>query len=168
MLLSIITSLHIFICVLLIILVLLQQGKGADAGVTLGGGGGNTVFGAAGADNFITRFTTVLACCFMITSVYLGVQSKPGSPAEGRLFKDVAQSSPAKSVDPVNSTSSASSEPAAAATSDSETNPVAAPVAEQVSTIDANESKTEQSVPQEASSNAPEANEASSSASATQ
>ena len=93
MLLSIITSLHICICVLLIVLVLLQQGKGADAGVTFGGGG-NTVFGASGADNFITRFTTVLACCFMVTSVYLGVKAKPESPSEGRLFKGVANSAP--------------------------------------------------------------------------
>lgn len=109
MLVQIITSLHIFICLLLIVLVLLQQGKGADAGVTLGGGG-NTVFGAAGADNFITRFTTVLACCFMITSVYLGIQSKPNSPTEGRLFKGVADSAPIteapkaeKSAEPITS-----------------------------------------------------------------
>lgn len=85
---TLITSVHLFICILLIILVLLQQGKGADAGATFGGGG-NTMFGAAGADNFLTRFTTVLACCFMLTSVFLGLDSQSSSTSTGNLFKDL-------------------------------------------------------------------------------
>lgn len=74
---TLLNSLHLFICVLLIILVLLQQGKGADAGAVFGGGG-NTMFGAAGADNFLTKFTTVLAICFMLSSVFLGLRGQSG------------------------------------------------------------------------------------------
>lgn len=163
MLLSIITSLHIFICVLLIVLVLLQQGKGADAGVTLGGGG-NTVFGAAGADNFITRFTTILACCFMITSVYLGVQSKPGSPAEGRLFKDVAASAPvvssaASSAAATNSSASdnlAPGSPIAETSSETVQSSETAPVSE-VSAQNAASSSVATQAPQAVSSEAPTA-----------
>ncbi len=88
MLFQFVTSLHIFICAVLIILVLVQQGQGADAGVSLGGGGGNTFFGASGADSFITRFTTFIAFGFMLTSVYLSLNSKPSSPTAGRLFKN--------------------------------------------------------------------------------
>jgi len=84
---QLVTSLHIFICVVLIILVLVQQGQGADAGVSFGGGG-NTFFGASGADTFITKFTTALALCFMLTSVYLSLHSRPSSPTAGRLFQN--------------------------------------------------------------------------------
>lgn len=62
---------HCVLCVALIGLVLVQQGKGADAGATFGGGGGNTVFGAAGATDFITKLTTALAIGFMVTSIFL-------------------------------------------------------------------------------------------------
>lgn len=62
---------HSILCIFLIGLVLLQQGKGADAGATFGGGGGNTVFGAAGSADFITKLTTGLAISFMVTSILL-------------------------------------------------------------------------------------------------
>ncbi len=62
---------HCALCAVLVGLVLLQQGKGADAGATFGGGGSNTVFGAAGAADFITKLTTSLAIGFMVTSILL-------------------------------------------------------------------------------------------------
>ncbi|HTO53466.1 MAG TPA: preprotein translocase subunit SecG [Myxococcota bacterium] len=61
-----ITLIYFVVCLLLIVLVLMQHGKGADIGVSLGGGASNTVFGARGAGSFLTRVTTGSAILFMI------------------------------------------------------------------------------------------------------
>ena len=66
-----IQSLHLATCLCLIAIVLLQHGKGADIGVSFGGGGSNTVFGARGAGNFLTKLTTGAAVVFMVTSFTL-------------------------------------------------------------------------------------------------
>jgi len=63
-------SLHIFLCIALVVLVLLQQGKGASAGAVLGGSS-NTLFGASGANTVLTKVTTGFAIAFMFTSVVL-------------------------------------------------------------------------------------------------
>ncbi|PVZ71781.1 preprotein translocase subunit SecG [Pelagibaculum spongiae] len=52
--------------------VLLQQGKGAEAGAGFGGGASGTVFGASGSGNFLTRSTAILAAIFFVTSLTLG------------------------------------------------------------------------------------------------
>lgn len=75
---------------LLVFLILLQQGKGADAGATFGGGS-NTFFGAGGADTVLTKGTTILAFMFMATSFVLALQAQSataGSSNGGRLFRD--------------------------------------------------------------------------------
>ena len=69
--LTIITTLHILTAVAIVALVLLQQGKGADAGAAFGAGGSGTVFGSRGAASFLTRTTAVLALVFFITSLGL-------------------------------------------------------------------------------------------------
>jgi preprotein translocase subunit SecG len=61
---------HITTCLLLIGVVLLQQGKGADMGAVFGGSS-STIFGSGGAGNFLTRLTTGLAVVFMLTSLTL-------------------------------------------------------------------------------------------------
>ena len=63
--------LHVMVCVLLILVVLLQRGKGSDIGAALGGGGSNTVFGSRGAGNFLTKLTTGAAITYMLTSLSL-------------------------------------------------------------------------------------------------
>ena len=65
--------LHVFLSVGIIGLVLLQRGKGADAGAALGGGGGSSgsVFGSQGSANFLSRATAVLATAFFIVSLTL-------------------------------------------------------------------------------------------------
>ncbi|RMM57601.1 Preprotein translocase subunit SecG [Pseudomonas savastanoi pv. glycinea] len=57
-------------------LVLLQQGKGADAGASFGAGASNTVFGGQGTSTFLSKFTAILAACFFITSLGLGYFAK--------------------------------------------------------------------------------------------
>ena len=68
---TLITTLHVLTCLMLIAIVLLQQGKGADIGVQLGGGSSQTVFGTRGAGNFLTKLTTGAAIFFMLTSFFL-------------------------------------------------------------------------------------------------
>ena len=65
------TTIHLLAAVAIVALVLLQQGKGADAGAAFGAGGSGTVFGARGAASFLTRSTAVLALVFFLTSLGL-------------------------------------------------------------------------------------------------
>jgi len=67
------TVLHVTVCVLLIVVILLQQGKGAEIGAVFGGGASSTVFGSRGAGNFFTRLTAGAAVLFMLTSLSLSV-----------------------------------------------------------------------------------------------
>ena len=64
-------ALYYSVCMVLIVVVLLQHGKGADIGVSLGAGSSNTVFGARGAGNFLTKLTTGCAILFMILAFSL-------------------------------------------------------------------------------------------------
>jgi preprotein translocase subunit SecG len=66
-------GLHIFACLFLIAVVLLQQGKGQDLASAFGGGGTQAAFGPRGSANLLSRATTVLAVVFMITSLSLSV-----------------------------------------------------------------------------------------------
>lgn len=80
------TVLHVMVCLVLVMVVLLQQGKGADIGAVFGGGASNTVFGSRGAGNFLTRLTTGAAILFMVTSLglsYLANQEGGGVFDEG-------------------------------------------------------------------------------------
>ncbi len=62
---------HILTAIGLIGLILIQHGKGADAGASFGGGASQSVFGSAGSANFLTRATAVLAALFFVTSLVL-------------------------------------------------------------------------------------------------
>ena len=68
------TVMHVFVSVLLVILVLLQQGKGADVGATFGGSS-QTLFGATGAATFLSKLTVGMAAAFMVTSLLLAYLS---------------------------------------------------------------------------------------------
>ena len=72
---------HVLAALGLIGLVLIQHGKGADAGASFGGGGSQTVFGSAGSANFLTRATAVLAVVFFVTSLVLAWMAR--QEAEG-------------------------------------------------------------------------------------
>jgi len=79
---TVILVLHFMVCFVLITVVLLQRGKGADLGAALGGGGANTVFGSRGAGNFLTKLTTGSAIVFMMTSLSLAYLDDRNSEVE--------------------------------------------------------------------------------------
>ncbi len=83
-----VTTVHILVCLGLIVVVLLQTGKGTDMGAAFGGGSSTTVFGSSGAGNFLTRMTTGMAVVFMVTSLTLGYFSQPGTGSS--VFDSVA------------------------------------------------------------------------------
>ncbi len=70
---SIILVVHILLALGIIGFVMLQQGKGADAGASFGGGASQTVFGSSGSGNFLSRSTAILATVFFVTSLALAV-----------------------------------------------------------------------------------------------
>lgn len=64
-------ALHVVICILLVVTVLLQFGKGAEMGAVMGGGASQAVFSSSAKGNFLTKTTTVLAIGFMVNSIVL-------------------------------------------------------------------------------------------------
>jgi preprotein translocase subunit SecG len=91
--LTFVTVLHVFTCTVLILVVLIQSGKGAEISASLGGSS-QTVFGSSGGANFFTRFTASAAAIFMVTSVALTVMH---GKTKKSLFEDmpVNKSAPA-------------------------------------------------------------------------
>jgi preprotein translocase subunit SecG len=77
MLQSLINVLHVFICLFLILVVLIQQSRGGGLGGALGGGA-SQIFGGRGAGNFMTRLTGITAAIFMLTSMTLAYLSSAG------------------------------------------------------------------------------------------
>ncbi len=76
---------HVLVTLGLIVLILLQQGKGADAGASFGGGASQTVFGSAGSANFLTRTTAILAVLFFATSMTLAWMARHQSGSDSVL-----------------------------------------------------------------------------------
>jgi preprotein translocase subunit SecG len=102
---TILNVFHLFLAIGLVSLVLIQHGKGADAGAAFGSGASGTVFGARGSGNFLSRATAALATLFFLTSMALayfasqvgepeglmeGVEL-PAAPAAPEVQKDVPE-----------------------------------------------------------------------------
>jgi preprotein translocase subunit SecG len=68
---TVLLTVHFIVCILMVIVVLLQSGKGGGLGTGFGGGSSNTLFGSSGGSNFFTKFTMGLAIVFAITSISL-------------------------------------------------------------------------------------------------
>ena len=73
---NLIIIIHVIAAISIVGLVLLQQGKGADAGASFGAGASQTVFGSSGSGNFLVRATTVSAVIFFVTSLTLAIFAK--------------------------------------------------------------------------------------------
>ncbi len=87
------TSLHIVLCAFLILVILLQPGKGSDIGAAFGGGGGSsTVFGPRGPGSLLTRATTVVAVLFMVTSITLAIYSDQRAAGGGKIEDELLES----------------------------------------------------------------------------
>ena len=82
---------YLLISIALIGFILIQQGKGADAGASFGGGASGTIFGSAGSANFLSRTTAILAIVFFSISIVIGnINSHRNNVKEGK-FDDLSQ-----------------------------------------------------------------------------
>ena len=107
-----ITFLHGTLCFAIVALVLLQRGKGADAGAGFGAGASGTVFGARGSATFFSKLTAVLATLFFATSVSLAwFASRPGAARPDSLV-DRAATQPAPAPAPADDADTLPSLPA--------------------------------------------------------
>ena len=93
----IITIVHILVCFALVLIVLLQAGKGAEMGAAFGGAS-QTLFGSSGAMGFLTKLTTIAAVVFMITSLVLAFSSarRASSVVREQPAQQEAPATPAK------------------------------------------------------------------------
>ena len=91
MLYNILVIVLVIVAVLLIGLILLQQGKGADAGAAFGSGASGTVFGAAGSANFLSRTTGVLAAIFFALALAMAYIARHSSVAPQSIVVQAAQ-----------------------------------------------------------------------------
>ena len=100
---TLIIVVHVIVCIALVIIVLLQAGKGAEMGAAFGGAS-QTVFGSAGSGGFLSKLTTGAAIIFMITSLSLSyiaasrgsrsVVTEGGKPAAGQTVPGPGPSNP--------------------------------------------------------------------------
>ncbi len=100
MLQNLITFLHGLLCFAIVALVLLQRGKGADAGAGFGAGASGTVFGARGSATFFSKLTAVLATLFFLTSMSLAwFSTRPHVEAPKSIVDTVSEPAPDSGVD---------------------------------------------------------------------
>ena len=81
-------SLHIILCIAMILIILLQPGKGGDVGAAFGGGGGGSMFGPRGPASLLSKATTGAAVMFMVTSVSLAWYSNKASEVGDDDYND--------------------------------------------------------------------------------
>ncbi|WP_187670338.1 preprotein translocase subunit SecG [Zestomonas carbonaria] len=82
---TVVVVLHLLAALCVVVLVLLQQGKGADAGASFGAGASATVFGSQGSATFLSRVTAILAAAFFISSLGLAYFAKEKADALTRV-----------------------------------------------------------------------------------
>ncbi|PJA34105.1 MAG: preprotein translocase subunit SecG [Zetaproteobacteria bacterium CG_4_9_14_3_um_filter_53_7] len=116
---TVLIIIHVIIALLLIGVVLVQRGQGADIGASFGGGGAQTLFGSRGSGSFLGKMTGGLAAAFMMTSLTLAFfsQQQTGSVVERSIVDEIPmeQSSgtqPAEGFDPSKLKSEAPAAPA--------------------------------------------------------
>ena len=95
MLVNMVLIIHVIVAISIVVLVLLQHGKGADMGAAFGSGSAGSLFGASGAANFLSRATGVCAAIFFVTCLALTYFHAPKS-ATGVMSGGVMQDVPAK------------------------------------------------------------------------
>ncbi|MGD9660318.1 MAG: preprotein translocase subunit SecG [Porticoccaceae bacterium] len=88
---QVLLAVHLLIALAIIGLVLLQQGKGAEAGASFGAGASQTIFGSSGSWNFFSRMTAIFATLFFITSISLAVIAKKSAVVEDPYLPQAEQ-----------------------------------------------------------------------------
>ena len=83
---QIIIIIHVLVAVCLIALILMQHGKGADAGATFGSGASNTMFGSQGPMSFLMKVTYLLAAIFFATSITLGYMASRAAKSSSNIL----------------------------------------------------------------------------------
>jgi preprotein translocase subunit SecG len=91
---SVLLGIDVLIAIGLIALVLLQHGKGADAGAAFGSGASSTVFGARGSSSFLTRATAILAAGFFVNSLALAYLASQTPTVESVIERVVVEPEP--------------------------------------------------------------------------
>lgn len=86
---------YLFIALAIIVLVLIQRGKGADMGSSFGAGASATLFGSSGSGNFLTRTTTILGVLFFVLSIILSNLGSSKTTTSSDEFKNIGDSAPA-------------------------------------------------------------------------
>ena len=102
---TLVLVLHVLAAIGIVVLVLLQHGKGADMGAAFGSGSAGSLFGSAGAANFLSRTTAILAAVFFVTSLgltYFSTPSKSGGVTQS-IEAPAAPKADAKSATPATS-----------------------------------------------------------------
>ena len=96
---------YLFIALAIIVLVLIQRGKGADMGSSFGAGASATLFGSSGSGNFLTRTTTILGVLFFVLSIILSNLGSAKTTTSSDEFKNIGDSAPATTQQNTESTS---------------------------------------------------------------
>lgn len=91
---SLLLTVHILVALVIIGLVLMQHGKGADMGAAFGSGASGSLFGATGSANFLSRTTGILAAVFFLTSLSLAYMASSKPKTSGSLMQESVQSQP--------------------------------------------------------------------------
>ncbi len=86
---NIVIAVHIIVGVAIVVFVLIQQGKGAEAGASFGAGASQTLFGSIGGWNFFSKVTAVLAAVFFVTSFTLAVLASKGTGVGVELLPEL-------------------------------------------------------------------------------
>jgi len=98
---TVLNVLHIFGTLFLILVILLQTGKGAAMGSGLGAGSSQTMFGSAGAGNFLSKLTAGVAILFLVTSLSLAIlSSKKDSKSVIGDISTTTETNPQEKKDP--------------------------------------------------------------------
>jgi len=97
---SVLLVIHFFCAISIVALVLLQRGKGAEAGAGFGAGASGTVFGARGASTALSRATAILAALFMVTSLSLAYVGTRKSAPSSSLLDQLSHQNQASQVAP--------------------------------------------------------------------
>jgi preprotein translocase subunit SecG len=89
---SVVLTVHILVALVIIGLVLMQHGKGADMGAAFGSGASGSLFGATGSANFLSRATGILAAVFFATSLALAYVASSKPKTTGSIMQEAVQS----------------------------------------------------------------------------